>query len=52
MAMGAGHTVCLSSMYPADDTIGMLLATSTMDDGQSKPGEGVNIVFSECCTIS
>lgn len=50
-ALGAGHTLCLSSMYPADDTIGMTVATSVMTDGSVAPGS--NLAFgSSCCTIS
>jgi len=49
VALGAGHTIALSTQYPADDTIGIQIATSTMTCPQEE-GEGFNM--SECCTIS
>lgn len=50
VALGAGHTTALSTQYPADDTIGMQIATSTMiavtDDDEA------DIFMSECCIVS
>ena len=51
IAMGAGHTVVLTTRYPADDTIGMTIATSVMDDGKQKPGTFSAQIFSECCCV-
>lgn len=52
VALGAGHTIALSTMYPADDTIGMTIATSIMTDGSIAPGSNMSFNMSACCTVS
>lgn len=49
VALGAGHTLALTDIYPADDTSGRIIATSIMTDGKVR-GEGHSMV-SACCVI-